>query len=545
VDKVFVTGHINPDLDCTVASFAYAWLKNKIDPNKEYIPVRCGALNTQTKEVFKSVNLKPPKLYKNLSATVGDVTPPDFQVLHPDTPILEAVRKIYTENISMIPVVDEGEYIGSVSVNDISAYVLSQNTKGRPTYSFNVDNFDKVLPGHFLKKGKQRKFKASLIAGAMPFEGYKKRFESLEDDTLLVVGNREDVLTDVAQRDLPGVIITGLENVDDLAIDLDKLSTTVYISDLDTAESLRLLRLSVPVRSIVNNTIPRAQWEDDFDEVKRSLLNSEFRGMPVFQDNELKGVVTRRRFIEKPSKKLIMVDHNELHHSIPGANEAEILEIIDHHRFGAEKTKFPIYIASKPVGSSSTIVYQHFRMHGIPVVPEIAKLLLSGVISDTVNLKSPTSTEDDRKVLDDLCSITGINPEEYALELFSQLQSLKERDPHEVILSDFKMYSHMDKQVGIGQVEVITFENLKELYPSFKSALQDVARDKDLDWSMLLITDVMKQDSILISYGEFETTLMYTKLEEHVFDLPNILSRKKQLLPEVIRVVEEYVSLRD
>lgn len=538
---IYVSGHVNPDMDCTVASYSYAYFKNKLDPANTYIPVRCGALNAQTKKAFELAGITPPELFKSIRPHVGDVVRTDYQSLSPETPVLEAARIFYEQNISLLPVIADGQYRGAVSVNEVSSYLVSQSGMGRPVYEFLVDNLAKVIPGIFLQRGQASSFRAPLMAGAMPYEIYTRRIQEMSEKPVLVVGNRPKILEHAVACELPAIVIAGLDDPDDLLVDVSNYTGTIFISSADTAESLRLLRMSVPVYTICNTGLPAVQFETDFEEAKHKLMNSEYRGLPVFRDSHFTGIVTRRSFLEKPRKNLIMVDHNELHQSIPGADQANVLEIIDHHRFGAPKTNNPIYISAKPVGSSSTIVYQHFRLYDIYLPPAVATLLFSGILSDTVNMKSPTATPEDAAALQDLSVLTGLNPDTYAQEMFSQLAALKERDPREIVLADFKSYSQYGRSVGIGQVEVIHLEGVQDLLESFVTALDGVAREKQLDWSMLLITDVLKQNSLLVSCGppEMEERFVYQRQEDGAFLLPNILSRKKQLLPEVLRVLEE------
>lgn len=538
---IYVTGHINPDMDCTVASYCYAYLKNKLHPEQTYVPIRCGALNDQTKNAFKQAAQQPPELVKNIYASVGDVVKTEYIPLAPDTPILEAARIFYTENISLLPVLRDEEYIGAVSVNEVSSYLVSQSGRGRPIHEFWIENLPKVIPGIFLAKGKEKSFKAPIMTGAMPYDVYLTRMQDVGLKPILVVGNREKILSHAIANQLPAIVITGLDDPSQLAVDVSTYEGTVFLSNADTAESVRLLRMSIPVYTIANTVIPKIQQDMDFEEAKHLLMDSEYRGLPVFDEERFIGIVTRRSFLEKPSKKLIMVDHNEIHQSITGADQAQIVEIIDHHRFAAAKTNQPIYIASKPVGSSSTIVYQHFKMHGVYLPPHIALLLFSGIISDTVNMKSPTATKEDEAALRELSVVTGLNPDEYAMEMFSQLQALHQRDPRDVISADFKTYSQFGWNVGIGQVEVINLEGVQDLTQSFDAALQGLAEEKSLDWAMLLITDVMKQNSLLVSYGPkvLEEKLVYQELGSGVFNLPQILSRKKQVLPEILRVLED------
>ncbi|MDC7126141.1 MAG: DHH family phosphoesterase, partial [Spirochaetales bacterium] len=315
----------------------------------------------------------------------------------------------------------------------------------------------------------------------------------------------------------------------------------VYISETDTAETIRLLRLSAPVKDIMNTEPEIIPAESSFDEAKELLVNSRYRGLPVFKDDNFLGVVTRRCFIEKPKKKLVLVDHNEISQSVPGAEQSDIIEIIDHHRVSPQPTKTPIYMNIRPVGSTCTIVFNHFEASGIKIDSKTGLLLLSGILSDTVILKSPTTTAVDRVAAEKLSKICGISVENYGKELLANSAVLTKTSAKDLINGDFKSYDMKGFAFGVGQVEVITFSGIEELKNTIIDELLVTCRKKNIDWAMLLITDVIKENSLLISANciEAENKLIYKKLDENLFDLPGVLSRKKQLLPELFRVCDE------
>jgi manganese-dependent inorganic pyrophosphatase len=290
------------------------------------------------------------------------------------------------------------------------------------------------------------------------------------------------------------------------------------------------------------NTEPEIiQSESGFDEAKNFLVNSRYRGLPVFAGDIFTGIVTRRCFIEKPLRKLIMVDHNETSQSVYGAEQSEIVEIIDHHRISPQPTKAPIYINIRPVGSTCTIVFKHFESAGIEISRETGLLLLSGLLSDTVILKSPTTTGEDRLTAEKLANICGIEVEDYGRDLLENSAVLEKTPPQALIAADFKEYRDELFNFGVGQVEVINLDGVKRLKDSFVAELNKIRSSRNLDWAMLLITDVIKENSVLIttSMPEAEKMLIYNRIEENLYDLPGILSRKKQLLPEILRSIED------
>ncbi|MGI9256708.1 MAG: putative manganese-dependent inorganic diphosphatase [Salinispira sp.] len=538
---VYITGHINPDLDCTAASYAYAYLKNTLDPETTYIPMCCGPLNKQTRAAFKKAEITPPSLYKKLIPVVADVIRQDYISLQADAPVLEALQIMYSGNISFIPVLEKEKFLGAVSINEVALYLGRQSDSDRPIYKFRRDNIPKVLPGTFIQKGACEEFEAPIWAGNMPFAAYVKWSTVLNQKPILVVGNRKKILSHAIENNYPAIIIPGVSDFREIESTFSGYSGTVYLAENDSAECMRLLRMSVPVITMTNRELPYVQKDEGFEDVKRRLMSSDFRGLPVFDGETFIGIVTRRRFVEKPLKEIILIDHNEIHQSVPGAREARVIEIIDHHRLGAEKTNTPIYIDTRPVGSTSTIIYEHFMTSGEKIPQDIAIILQSGIISDTVNLKSPTTTQSDIQAAHTLSTISGLSNDDYALEMFSQLTTLKKREPQDIINSDFKTYQQFGINIGIGQVEVINLREALKMTSLLSRSLDSCALLRSLDWALLLITDVLKHNSILVSsdFARGISLLSYQSLNDRTFDLPHILSRKKQVLPEILRIAEE------
>mgnify|MGYP006290414737 FL=1 len=543
---IYITGHKNPDLDSVCSAYCYADLKNKLDRENSYVPVRCGNLNRQTKEVFANNNITPPQMMRDVYPKVQDIVRKDTINLECNEPILRAVRLIDDLNVSVFPVFDENlDFHSIISIHEITGFFIRETSGERPDYVFRTDNFERVLPGYFLQQGEEDEFVGPIMTGAMPYETSIKRFESLlPKKPVLIIGYRKDILEYVLTQQLPAIILTGIDSPEEVHVDFSGYRGHIFISETDTAETVRLLRLSTPIKNIADTHPDCLNGEDLFDETKEKLLGSNYRGLPVFTDGTFEGMVTRRCFINKPKKKIILVDHNEISQSIPGAEQAEILEIIDHHRLNPEKTYSPIYVFNKPVGSTCTIIFHHYRINNVAINKKIALLMLSGILSDTVLLKSPTTTDEDVRAAQQLASMANIDYHSYGEKMFSQTVLLRSEPPRKLITTDFKTYEDYGVFFGIGQIEVVTLTEVPELAGKFLAALKDIRKEKGLDWIMLLITNVIKENSMLIttSFRNIEKQLVYKPLQNHLFDLPGVLSRKKQLLPEILRVLEENIE---
>jgi manganese-dependent inorganic pyrophosphatase len=487
-------------MDSVCSAWCYSVLKNKLDKENNYIPIRCGHLNKQTKRVFEILNVTPPRMMRDISPLVSDVAKRDIHTLDINDPVFSAIHRLDEENLSLIPVFeDETEFKGTISIHEIAGFLINDNLEDRPAYQFRINNFKRVLPGYFYRRGEQQEFEAPIMTGAMPYKMSKERIDQLLPlKPVLVIGLREDILRYAVKEQFPAIILTGIAKDEEIPMEFGQYKGTLFVSHTDTAETIRLLRLSTPLKSVINEDPLRLNSDQSFDEAKRTLVTSAVRGLPVFEKDQFAGIVTRRCFIDKPHKKLILMDHNELSQSIRGADQTEILEILDHHRLGASRTRDPIYVYARPVGSTCTIVYTHFKMHSIELDPETAALLIAGIVSDTVLLKSPTTTETDRSAASELSSIAGIDLESFGQELFSQSSSLKDSDPETVLTGDFKIYRE-DYSIGIAQAEVVTLEDVESETSTYLAAMQTIQRENQLDWVMFLITNVMKESSYMIT----------------------------------------------
>jgi manganese-dependent inorganic pyrophosphatase len=545
LSDIFVIGHKNPDTDSVCAAFAYAYLKNKIDNQNNYISARCGNLNKQTSFVFKHLNLEPPLLLKDIYPKVQDVMIKNVISIHENTPLFEIMDNIKNKNIRVLPVVDEeNNFKGIVSVFEISNFFMSTIGK-KPTYTLNIENFEKVLPGYLLKTGTKQQIEAQIVVGAMPFEVFKDYVFDLDfSKVILIVGKREKILKYAIQNQANTIVITGIKDKKELNdIDFSYFNGNVYVSFLDTSETLHKITLSVPAYSILSEKTQCISSNDYVDKAKSLLLESTNRALSVVDDNKLKGIITRSDIIKKFSNKVILVDHNEQNQAIDGIETAQILEIIDHHRLSPVKTTYPIFFYAKPVGSTCSLISELYKFYNIEVPQKIAHVLLSGILSDTVGAKSPTTTQLDLEIIEELSKIANIDALEYTKMLFAQSDDITTRSPKDILESDFKPYEEFGVKFGISQVETTNLNAVNQVKEKLINEIEQQKLQKNLDWLMLLISDIISGDSVLISSNHpLEKIFSYKKLEKNIYYLPGVLSRKKQLLPEILNLLESEVK---
>ena len=371
---------------------------------------------------------------------------------------------------------------------------------------------------------------------------YKNHIYPIVQDVILEPGEKIDVnmplvklskfYNEVNPSSYPiydGDEFLGLLSVDDIAIWL--------MQKLEKNENIDSKTL---IKDVLKIREDKFDATDMFEDGKAIMIKSKLRGFPVYEDNKYLGYVTRRCFLEAPKHNVILVDHNEASQSIKGLETANIVEIIDHHRLGALKTILPIYMDIEPLGSTCTIVYQQYLKHNMKPDETVAKVLLAGLISDTVILKSPTTTKTDVETANDLTKLAKVDLNEFAEKMFSSMGGLTADVANEKIESDFKIYAENGVSVGIGQCEVVTLRDLDNYKDAYLKTLDEVRQKNSLDWAMLMITDVIKETSVLLTTDfKLNKNIQYKKLENNVYDMPGVLSRKKQLLPDVLSIINQ------
>ncbi len=543
MNEILVVGHKNPDTDSICSAYCYARLKNIIGGESRYVPARCGNANRQTKYVFERLGVRLPDFFRDVHPRVADVMTRSVVTVDVNDPVYQVLKSSEEMKIRITPVVSEGDrFRGVVSLVEISDFYFSDNIARRPVYRFRAENFQKVLRGSLVRRGERDEFTAEIVIGAMPFERSIEVLKNLSHETtVLIVGKRREIIGFAIEKQIPALVITGVAGEAELDIDFSGYRGWVFLSGLDTAETYRRLVFSAPAKSIMNASIPHVAENDYLEDARDLLLDTEYRGLPVLDDGRLVGIITRSDLIKRTAKRIVLMDHNELGQAIDGAEGAEICEIVDHHRLGTIRTRYPIYVYAKPVGSTCTLVYQLYRFNAIGITPEIASLLLAGILSDTAILKSPTTTREDREAVKALSELSGLDHEQFGIEIFSSTESLAARDADSTVGGDFKVYEEFGVRVGIGQAEVVTLEGMAEIKPKILASLEKMQSEKSLQWAMLLVSDIVKEDSVLITteFRAGEKRLRYARVEDRLYSLPGVLSRKKQLLPEVLRVLEE------
>ncbi len=535
MSKIYITGHRNPDLDSLCAASAYANLKNLTDSENEYVAIRCSHVSDQVREQMKAMDLKVPPYKKDVYPKVRDVMMKPQAYVQAGAPIFALINTYSTDKPSVVPIYDGDAFKGLLSVDDITSWFLSDNKEEVPTYKFTVENILRVIPGELLHSGRSNTIEGSLLVGAATCEAFSDMIDEIIN-CIVVVGARRELIELAAEKQVPAIIIAATDEAPE--IDFSGYEGAVFVTELGTAETIRRIRLAESIETMMETATETIDIDDLFVEGRKIFMNSHLRGLAVMENGDFRGFVTRRCFLEKPVNKVIMVDHNEPAQSIEGIETADVVEIIDHHRLDSLSTTMPIFIAAEPLGSVNTIIYQLYMRHGIMPDQYAARTMLTGIIADTLILRSPTTTAQDIQAVEMLARLAKVpSVQEFGEKLFSITDNLATQDPDTMILSDFKKYENGGTKMGIGQCEVTTLKNIGEYAPKYLDALQKIADSQGLDWTLLMVTDVLRENSVLLaSKCKSNRDLPYARIEEQMYDMPGVMSRKKQLLPTLLSV---------
>ena len=541
-DTIYITGHKNPDSDSICAALAYAEYKNgNADVNA--IPMRLGDINLETKFILDYFGVEAPPLVETLRLSVEDLNFDRVAPVSPDISLRMALNIMKKDNINSLPVVDDEEkLLGIVTVSDIIQNYIDvwDNTilgKSETTIDNIIDTLS-ATPINISKNNRAFLGKISILA--MDINSIKDN--DYEND-IIICGNRKDVQEFAINSNISLMIIVGNGSLDEdllnLAYDKD---ITIISTPYDTFMCSRLITQSAPIKySMTTENIIKFSLDELVDDVRVQMSQTRYRGYPVVDDNnKVVGLLSRYHLISSMKKKVILVDHNERSQSVDGLEESEILEIIDHHRVADVFTGSPIYFRNEPVGSTSTIIANIFFENGRRPSKKIAGLLAAAIISDTLLLKSPTSTNIDKMMLERLSRIAELDVEKFAIEMFKAGTSLTGKSPHELLNQDLKTFTIKDDKIGISQVYTMDAESLKDMREDLLMQMESKAHEIGYSIYILMLTDIFNEASEMIVVGEHKSLVANAfgkTLVNNSFYAPGVLSRKKQVVPPITNML--------
>jgi manganese-dependent inorganic pyrophosphatase len=546
MDKtLYVIGHRNPDTDSIAAAVAYAAFRRRTG-TPHAVAAMAGPPNPQTRYILDRLGVPDPVHLADVHPKVRDTINRAPVTLSPDTSAYEALEAFHGSGVRTLPVVDpDRRPVGVLSQLRISEKYLLPGAERQREIATTLRSLARTLSAPLAEEaGVDDPVVFKLFVGAMGTASFTGRIEGYDPRELLVMtGDRLPIQQAAVERGVRLLVLTGNHAPDSGLRSLAaERGTSILVTPHDTATAAWLARLSTPVSQFAETKFETVGVGEPLVALKRKLLASRDPSVLAIEDDgTLAGVATKSSLLAPLPYSLALVDHNELGQAVPGAESVEIEEVIDHHRLGNGPTSLPIAFVTSPVGSTCTLVEGRYREAGLAPEAPLPALLLAGILSDTVILRSPTTTDADRAAVARLAALSGLDPEAFGREIFSASGSLRSHgSPAKAVESDFKRFRHGEREVGIGQLEVIGFDEFHEMKAAFLEALSSVRRRDGLFVAGLMVTDIAAETTLFLveGYTRIAHVMEYPQVEPHLYEMKGVLSRKKQLVPHLLKVLE-------
>ena len=548
--KTIVIGHKNPDTDSICSAICYANLKSVLTGN-EHIPGRAGQVNPETKFVLDYFGAEAPMEVRSVKTQVKDIEIRDTQGVNKNISLKKAWNLMTDESVVTLPAVTEDQLLeGIITVGDITysymnVYDSAILSKACTPYS----NIIETLEGAMLVGNEDGVFSEGkvLIAAANPdmMEYY------IEKGDLVILGNRYESQLCAIEMEASCIIVCEGAGV---SMTIKKLAQergcTVMTTPYDTYTAARLINQSMPIRYFMTTEKIITFDRDDFiDDVKEIMASKRHRHFPILDKNgKYRGMISRRNLLGARGKNVILVDHNERNQAVDGIENANILEIIDHHRLGTVETMGPVFFRNQPLGCTATIVYQMYKENDVEIDKKTAGLLCSAIISDTLLFRSPTCTPVDQAAAMKLAEIAEVNVEELASQMFAAGSKLKGKSEAEVFYQDFKKFSAGKLTFGIGQITSLNADELAALKDRLLPYMEKARTEEKMDMLFFMLTNILSESTMLLCVGQgavqlvgeaFHIALEESTGQEGAVALPGVVSRKKQLVPSLMLAAEQ------
>lgn len=541
---VYVCGHKYPDTDSIVSALAYAYLKQRQGVNA--VATRLGPVNDETKYLLDRFKVNPPLLLKDARATLEEIEMDDVSTITSETTIREALEIMGETGRQALAVVNEKNQLLGVVTNSNLSFVAvgdTAHTIGMLSRT-RVENIAKTIEGKIVYAPLDFKFngKVSIVAIA------STRLEHYEvEDRLVIIGNDSEAQMDAIEKGAAAIVTVWTDMIAPHVVEKAKENgTAIIMSSLGTLNTSRYLFFSASVKEVMTTDLVFFNKSDYVEEVGKRMLKTRYRSYPVVDDqNRIYGFVSRYHVLNRQSKRLILVDHNEYSQSVEGIEDAEVLEVIDHHRIGDISTAKPILFRNEIIGSTASIITKIFRENLIDIPKQMASILLGAIISDTLNFKSPTTTPQDHEIGKYLAEISEIQIEDFARDIFGITTSLKKKNYTDIINQDIKKFMISSKNVMVSQVVVYEFDEVKNIVDDFESGMEEYVKANYLDLLVVVFTSVSDNGSIILGAGDLKPAVSEafpSKDGEKTAFYSDVVSRKNQIIPGISLAIEQYFA---
>ncbi len=544
----WVIGHKNPDTDAICAAVAYAALKNKTAKDGEvFIPKRCGEIGPETRYVLDTFGVPEPEMIERVGVQLSDTDLRPTPGISKEVSLRQAWESMRKNGVVTLPVVSKNRQITGIIVDgDIAySYMDIDDSEALSRARTSYGNILSTLAGHLWAGDETGLFdRGKVVIGSDTREAMR---EEIEEGDLVIIGNIWERQM-IALREKPAcMIICMQEQPDEEVVERAKAQNTVLITTpYDTFTTARLIHQSMPVRQFMTEARNVITFELDeyIDDVKERITKIRHRDFPVVDEHRrYVGMFSRRILLGAQKKRVILVDHNERSQAVSGIEEADILEIIDHHRLGSLETLSPIFFRNQPLGCTSTIVWLMYREQGVEIDPPVAGLMCSAILSDTLMFRSPTCTPVDVEAANALAAIAGIEIRSHASKMFEAGGDFGDKTIEEIIYTDFKIFYAEDVSFAVSQISTVSEKQLDTLIPQIREFMPRIRADKGVHLAMVMLTNILEQESRLLYDGADAARIIGeafggSEASEGAVRLPGVVSRKKQVVPAVIEAVQ-------
>ncbi len=534
MNKVYIFGHQSPDTDAVTSAISLSHLKNKLGMDTE--PRVLGHINKETKYVLDKFGVKEPKYLNDVKLQLKDL---DYHkgLFVDENKSIDYVYKFLTEKgVTGTPVVTDGnKYKGIITIKDIAKKLISNDFD---KIDSNYSNILETVSGEEVLKFDDE-IKGNVLVASYDSDTFTSNV-NLNSNSILIVGDRQDIIKKAIDDNVKLIVVTGPEKITEENLKLaENNKVNVIKTNIDSFHTSKLICLSNKIGTLLVEDTSKIFRENDyytdFVEATKKLKHNNY---PILNnDGVCLGLIRITEIINKNNKKVMLVDHQEKEQSVIGLDEANILEIVDHHKIGNINTTNPINFRNMTVGSTNTIVYFMYKENNVEIPKEIAGIMLSGLLSDTLCLQSPTTTEIDKKVAEDLALIAGVDYKKYALDMFKAGTSLEGLTKEEVIKSDFKSFPIGDEKMAIGQVFTLDVDRIFDELDTYIEKLEEINNKEGYKFIIIAITDILKNGSYLIFTENAKSVLeSIYKLDDikQGYYVDGLVSRKKQILPAIL-----------
>ena len=544
-EEIHVIGHINPDTDSVCSAIAYAAFKRQMT-GKNYTAKRAGQINSETRFVLQKFGVPEPEYLSDVRTQVFDIDVVQVPGVGSDISLKRAWEIMKEGGLATLPVVcKNGQLEGLITIEDIAksymdVYDSCIIAKAETPFRNLIETLEGEMivgdPDEIIQSGK------CLIAAANPdlMENY------IEKDDIVILGNRYESQLCAIEMGAKCIIVCDGSLV---SFTIKKLAESkgcfIIKTPYDTYTATRLVNQSMPIRYFMKQkALITFQRNDYVDDIRETMAKKRYRDFPIMDLNgSYYGMISRRSLLGARKKRLVLVDHNEVTQAVDGLDEAEVLEVIDHHRIGSLETMNPVYFRNQPLGCTATIIYQMYREQELEISREIAGLLCSAILSDTLIFRSPTCTETDKKAAYALAQIAGIEPESYAAEMFAAGSNLSAKTPEEIFYQDFKKFVVNDVSFGVGQINSMTQKDLEDVRERMIPYMAKALTAHSIPMLFFMLTDILQGTTELLCAGngakELALEAFHLKDDTDPIILENTESRKKQLIPALMQAIQQ------